>query len=114
MGSYTDKTSIKLIFFSKKTFELSFDVSSDITEFISLLSNLNEDSCKLFIDFKKWLDNEKTSSHIDEKKSKKTLVLSWLSARIVQHEIDHLNGVMFYDHINKENPFDVPAEYEKL
>ena len=22
---------------------------------------------------------------------------------IVQHEIDHLNGVMFYDHINYEN-----------
>ena len=27
------------------------------------------------------------------------------SAIVVQHEIDHLNGVMFYDHINKENPF---------
>lgn len=51
MGSYTDNTSRKLIFFSKKTFELSFDVSSDITEFISLLSNLNKDSCKLFIRF---------------------------------------------------------------
>ena len=76
MGYYTDKTSRKLIFFSKKTFELSFDVSSDITEFISLLSNLNEDSCKLFIDFKEWLDNEETSSHIDEKKSILAFVLS--------------------------------------
>ncbi|WP_040203570.1 peptide deformylase [Neobacillus jeddahensis] len=27
---------------------------------------------------------------------------------VVQHEIDHLNGVMFYDHINKENPFKLP------
>ena len=26
-------------------------------------------------------------------------------AIIFQHEIDHLNGIMFYDHINKENPF---------
>lgn len=29
-------------------------------------------------------------------------------AIVFQHEIDHLNGVMFYDHINKQNPFFVP------
>lgn len=28
---------------------------------------------------------------------------------IFQHEIDHLNGVMFYDHIDAENPFNAPA-----
>lgn len=27
---------------------------------------------------------------------------------VFQHEIDHLNGVMFYDHINNENPFKLP------
>lgn len=26
-------------------------------------------------------------------------------AIVVQHEMDHLNGIMFYDHINKDNPF---------
>lgn len=26
-------------------------------------------------------------------------------AIIVQHEIDHLNGILFYDHINKANPW---------
>lgn len=26
-------------------------------------------------------------------------------AIVVQHEIDHINGVMFYDHINENNPF---------
>ncbi|CAM3658458.1 peptide deformylase [Erysipelothrix urinaevulpis] len=26
-------------------------------------------------------------------------------AIILQHEIDHLNGVLFYDHINQENPW---------
>ena len=26
-------------------------------------------------------------------------------AIVLQHEIDHLNGVLFYDHINKSNPF---------
>jgi len=25
----------------------------------------------------------------------------------IQHEIDHLNGVLFYDHINKKEPFKV-------
>lgn len=29
-------------------------------------------------------------------------------AIVFQHEIDHLNGVMFYDHINKDNPFFIP------
>ncbi|WP_237690815.1 peptide deformylase [Paenibacillus caui] len=28
---------------------------------------------------------------------------------IIQHEIDHLNGIMFYDHINKENPYKLPS-----
>ncbi|WP_182199031.1 peptide deformylase [Paraliobacillus salinarum] len=30
------------------------------------------------------------------------------AAIVLQHEIDHLNGVMFYDHINKTNPFQPP------
>lgn len=38
-------------------------------------------------------------SYIDEKKSKKIIVLNWLSARIVQHEIDHLNWVLFIDYL---------------
>ena len=29
-------------------------------------------------------------------------------AIVVQHEIDHLNGIMFYDHINPANPLAVP------
>lgn len=28
-------------------------------------------------------------------------------AIVVQHEIDHLNGILFYDHINEENPWDI-------
>jgi peptide deformylase len=34
--------------------------------------------------------------------------LRGLLAIVFQHEIDHLNGVMFYDHINQENPFQEP------
>ncbi|MFC5541987.1 peptide deformylase [Ureibacillus sp. FSL W7-1570] len=35
----------------------------------------------------------------------KKLRLQGLPAICFQHELDHLNGVMFYDHINKEDPF---------
>lgn len=31
--------------------------------------------------------------------------LKGLPAICFQHELDHLNGIMFYDHINKEDPF---------
>ncbi|MEH7222393.1 peptide deformylase [Bacillus sp. JJ1566] len=34
--------------------------------------------------------------------------LKGLTAICFQHEIDHLNGVMFYDHINDEDPFAEP------
>ncbi|WP_404358600.1 peptide deformylase [Cytobacillus firmus] len=34
------------------------------------------------------------------------LKLKGLPAIVFQHEIDHLNGIMFYDHINKQNPFE--------
>ncbi|MTT31977.1 peptide deformylase [Terrilactibacillus sp. BCM23-1] len=37
-----------------------------------------------------------------------TLKLKGLPAIAIQHEIDHLDGIMFYDHINKENPFAIP------
>ncbi|WP_334075504.1 MULTISPECIES: peptide deformylase [Paenibacillus] len=29
-------------------------------------------------------------------------------AIVMQHEIDHLNGIMFYDRINKDHPFKLP------
>lgn len=34
------------------------------------------------------------------------------AAIVFQHEIDHLNGIMFYDYINKENPL-LPPENAK-
>jgi len=33
---------------------------------------------------------------------------------IFQHEIDHLNGIMFYDHINENNPFVVPSNAKAI
>jgi peptide deformylase len=36
------------------------------------------------------------------------LRLKGMPAIVFQHEIDHLNGVMFYDHIDKNDPFKIP------
>lgn len=35
--------------------------------------------------------------------------LKGLPSIVFQHEIDHLNGIMFYDHINRQDPF-LPPE----
>lgn len=35
-------------------------------------------------------------------------------AIVIQHEIDHLNGIMFYDHINDDNPFYAPEDAIKI
>lgn len=38
----------------------------------------------------------------------KVRTLTDYEAIVVQHEIDHLNGVMFYDHINQAQPMYIP------
>lgn len=40
-------------------------------------------------------------SFIDDKKKEVVLYLTWLSSRIVQHEIDHLDGILFVDRLVK-------------
>lgn len=42
------------------------------------------------------------------------LRLSGFTAIVCQHEIDHLNGVLFFDHINKENPLAIPDNAQSL
>jgi peptide deformylase len=31
----------------------------------------------------------------------------------LQHEIDHLSGVLYYDHINKNHPLNIQPEWIK-
>ena len=50
-----------------------------------------------------------TYLYYEGKLKKVTLRLKGYLAIIFQHEFDHLNGVLFVDHINKENPFYVPS-----
>ena len=38
--------------------------------------------------------------------------LKGFAAIVFQHELDHLNGMMFYDRINTENPFKLPENVE--
>jgi len=41
--------------------------------------------------------------YYDEKQSEKIIILKWLSARIVQHEVDHINWVLFIDRVLKKD-----------
>ncbi|GAA0446152.1 peptide deformylase [Lentibacillus halophilus] len=36
------------------------------------------------------------------------------AAIVVQHEIDHLDGIMFYDYIHPEDPFSVPDQAKAI
>lgn len=38
---------------------------------------------------------------------KKRIKFKGYNSIVVQHEIDHTNGIMFYDHINPNNPFEI-------
>lgn len=51
---------------------------------------------------------------IDGKEIK--LSLKGFPAIALQHEIDHLNGIMFYDHINQKDPYTLPegVDIEKI
>ena len=76
MDSYTDSVNKRLVFFSKKTFELSVDISKRLPDFIKLITELDQKQCQIIADFQNWLDDEDTSHHIDEKKSILAFVLS--------------------------------------
>lgn len=59
----------------------------------------------LSVPWEKWKVERYNSiklKYLDEKAKEKTLILNWLSARIVQHEIDHLNGILFTDKLKNK------------
>ena len=39
-----------------------------------------------------------------------TITARGYEAIVLQHEMDHLNGILFYDHIDKNNPFYAPED----
>lgn len=46
-----------------------------------------------------------TVDYFDKSGEKHRIKLKGFQAIVVQHEIDHINGIMFYDRINPEHPF---------
>ncbi|MBF8969608.1 peptide deformylase [Streptococcus sp. NLN76] len=46
-----------------------------------------------------------TVEYFDKNGEKHRIKLKGYNSIVVQHEIDHINGVMFYDHINIQEPF---------
>lgn len=48
-----------------------------------------------------------TVDYFDKDGEKHRIKLKGYNSIVVQHEIDHLNGVMFYDRINEKDPFEV-------
>jgi len=48
------------------------------------------------------------------KKKDVEIIARGLEAIVLQHEIDHLYGILFYDHINKMNPNFAPEEFIAL
>ncbi|MFC4651790.1 peptide deformylase [Lactococcus nasutitermitis] len=48
-----------------------------------------------------------TVEYVDKNSEKKKIRLKGFESMCVQHEIDHTNGIMFYDHINPEQPWAV-------
>ena len=51
-----------------------------------------------------------TVEYYDINGEKKRRKFKDYEAIVVQHEIDHLKGVMFYDHINKDNPLAIDSD----
>ena len=48
-----------------------------------------------------------TVEYFDKNGEKHRIKLKGYNSIVVQHEIDHTNGIMFYDRINEDNPFAV-------
>lgn len=46
-----------------------------------------------------------TVEYFDKNGEKHKIKLRSYNSIVVQHEIDHINGIMFYDRINQDNPF---------
>jgi peptide deformylase len=51
-----------------------------------------------------------TVEYTDKNGDKQKIKLRGFNSIVVQHEIDHLNGIFFYDRINEKNPFDKPED----
>jgi peptide deformylase len=65
--------------------------------------DVNEEGCLSIAEFYEEVERPTavTVRYMDEKGKTKEIEADGLLARALQHEIDHLNGVLFIDHISK-------------
>ncbi len=78
-------------------------INPDILEH-SEEKELDKEGC-LSIPQERWLVKrwkEIKIQYVDEKWETKKLILKWLSARVVQHEVDHLDGILFTDKLESK------------
>ena len=79
MSSYLDHSNRKIIFVGKQTFELHYDLSSNLVAFKAILegfANNSENKLETIDNFCKWLDVDDINRHSNEKKSILASVLS--------------------------------------
>lgn len=62
---------------------------------------------------KVWRSNEIIVEYIDEKKQKQKRKFFYFDARILQHEIDHLDGILFVDRMTEEDKKIMHAKKQK-
>lgn len=51
-----------------------------------------------------------TVEYTDKNGQTQKIKLRGFNSIVIQHEIDHLNGIFFYDRINEKNPFEQPED----
>lgn len=87
-----------------ETFSTVMMLNPEILEASDEMTQEIEEWCLSLPKTKKWFVARHESiklSYYDEKMKQKVLRLSWLSSVIVQHEMDHLNWVLYIDKLVK-------------
>lgn len=97
MSAYTDIINNKLIFFSKKTFSLSIDVKECIQNFIQIVTELSKEDKAAIENFSQWLNDESTSTHIDEKKA----ILAYVLADTLNNNATIIEVLKQIEHISQ-------------
>lgn len=85
-----------------ETYKITFMINPEILEH----SNEKEYDTEWCLSLPKkranvWRFRKIRLQYIDDEKKTKVLILEWLQARIVQHEVDHLNWILFTDYIEE-------------
>ena len=97
VASYTDSVNRKLIFFSKRTFELSNNVEDIIEKVICMLTEMDQNKYLHIGEFIRWLNNKETSEHSNEKK----YILAYVLLEILPNEANIINIVQKIEQINE-------------